>query len=117
MSGFPENNRIAFHAAERDLREIFQKEATGKFLIVNPAKLDAIDAIDAGPLEWSSLLRRDIAELVKCDAIIMLPGHENSKGAALELHIARKLDFEIWRNLQDVYNWCQAQPIRTTTGG
>jgi hypothetical protein len=110
MSGFPENNAPAFHAAERDLREIFQKEATGKFLIVNPAKLDAIDA---GPLEWSDYLRRDIAELVKCDSIIMLPGHENSKGAALELHIARKLDFEIWHNLQDVYNWCQAQPIRT----
>jgi hypothetical protein len=112
MSGMPENNAPAFYSAERDLREIFQKEATGKFLIVNPAKLDAIDA---GPLKWPEYLRRDIAELVKCDAIFMLSGHENSKGASLELHIARQLYFEIWYQYRDVSDWCRENscaPIR-----
>jgi hypothetical protein len=36
-------------------------------------------------------MRRDIAALVTCDGVALLEGHQNSKGAALERHIADKL--------------------------
>lgn len=37
---------------------------------------------------WSCYLRSDIIEMLKCDAIYMLPGWENSHGARLELNVA-----------------------------
>lgn len=82
MSGLPEFNAPAFHAAAARLR------ASG-YEVVNPAELDAADA--GRPMEWSDYLRRDIAQLVTCEAIVLLPGHEKSKGARLERHIAREL--------------------------
>lgn len=40
---------------------------------------------------WEQHMRADIALLVTCEAIYLLPGWENSRGATLELHIARAL--------------------------
>lgn len=42
-------------------------------------------------VNWSAYMRSDIAALIKCDAIILLAGWENSRGAKLEHHIASEL--------------------------
>jgi hypothetical protein len=84
MSGLPDFNFPAFHRAAADLR------ARG-FEVVNPAELDAADA---SPKEWHEYLRRDIAQLVTCDAVCMLEGWERSKGARLERHIAIELGMQ-----------------------
>lgn len=42
-------------------------------------------------LEWEDYMRRDIEKLCKCDAIAMLPGWEDSKGARLEYEVAMAL--------------------------
>lgn len=81
MTGMPDLNFPAFHAAAAKLR------AAG-MTVVNPAELDAADP---APLEWHQYLRRDIAQLIECNAIALLPGWERSKGARLELHIAQQL--------------------------
>jgi hypothetical protein len=88
MSGLPGWNFPAFHAAAARLR------AQG-FDVVNPAELDEQDDAPLGSKPWAFYLRRDIPELLACDAIALLPGWENSKGARLELHIATELGFEV----------------------
>lgn len=45
--------------------------------------------------EWADFLRKDIRLLVDCNAIHMLPGWTNSKGARLEHHIAVQLGFTV----------------------
>lgn len=86
MTNMPELNFPAFNAAAARLR------AEGHE-VVNPAEMDAADT---EPKEWHEYLRRDIAELVKCDTIALLPGWAKSKGARLELHIAAELGMEVW---------------------
>ena len=79
MSGIDSLNFPAFHEAAARLR------GQG-FEVVNPAEINPDHA-----MPWAECMRRDIAELVKCDAIYLLPGWENSKGANLERDIASRL--------------------------
>ena len=54
--------------------------------VVNPAEIN-LDP-DA---EWTGCMRADIAQLVHCTHIALLPGWERSPGARLEEHIAHAL--------------------------
>mgnify|MGYP000005631904 CR=1 FL=1 len=45
---------------------------------------------------WRDYMGLDIIELVKCDAIYMSKGWEQSKGARLEHHIANELGLEVY---------------------
>ena len=83
MSGIANLNFPLFHHVAAQLR------AAGHD-IVNPAEINIDPAA-----EWHVCMRADIAELVTCDAIVMLPGHEKSRGAALELHIAKALGMQV----------------------
>ena len=83
MTGVAELNFPAFHAAAALLR------ADG-WHVENPAEINADPK--AG---WLECMRTDIARLATCDAIYMLLGWERSKGASLEHHIARALDFQV----------------------
>lgn len=83
MSGLPDLNFPAFHAAAAKLR------ASG-YDVVNPAEINVDPS--AG---WVECLRKDIAQLVTCDGIALLPGWEKSKGAALECHIATALQMKV----------------------
>jgi hypothetical protein len=44
---------------------------------------------------WSCYMKWDIMALLDCDAIYMIPGSENSRGAKLELQVARSLGYWI----------------------
>lgn len=81
MTGLPEFNFPAFHAAAEALRELGHE-------VVNPA-----DAGVGGGLSYEDYLRRDLHDLLGCNAICMLPGWEASKGARVEEHMARALGF------------------------
>jgi hypothetical protein len=83
MSGLPEHNYPAFHDAAALLR------AAG-YDVVNPAEKN----LPLG-LPWATYLRRDIEDLVKCDAVALLPGYLHSKGAMLEKHIAHELGMQV----------------------
>lgn len=82
MSGLPDLNFPAFHAEAQRLR------AQG-LDVVNPAEINPI------PGNWATCMRRDIRELVTCDAIRMLRGWEHSRGAKLEFRIALELGFTV----------------------
>jgi hypothetical protein len=84
MSGLPELNFPAFHAAAATLR------AKG-LDVVNPAEIQA-----EYPGQWESCMKADIKALCDCDALVLLPGWERSKGAHLEVHVAHRLGMEIF---------------------
>jgi hypothetical protein len=79
MTGRPNLNFPAFHAAAARLR------AQG-YDVVNPAELNP----DPNAT-WEQCMRVDLAALVTCDEIHMLPQWQDSRGAKLELHVATAL--------------------------
>lgn len=89
MTGLPELNFPAFHAAAYKLRAMGLE-------VVNPAEINA-DPSDG----WRACMRKDIPQLVTCDTIVLLPGWEDSRGARLETHIGRELGMRLVR-LEDV---------------
>ena len=83
ISGLPLCEAIKnFESAENQLKEF----AT----IVNPMRLK-----HDHDKSWESYMKEDIKALLDCDAIAMLPNYENSKGALIELNLAKSLGFEI----------------------
>lgn len=83
MSNLPDLNFPAFHAAASRLR------AAG-YDVVNPAELNPDSS-----MPWDQCMRADIKALCDCDAIALMPGWMNSKGAHLELHIAHRIGLQI----------------------
>lgn len=79
MTGHKELNFPAFHAAAASLR------ASG-YEVINPAE------INPDPnAKWEDCMRADIAQLVTCDQIALLPGWEKSRGALIEARLAADL--------------------------
>lgn len=97
MSGIPEHNFPAFREAASDLR------ACG-WDITSPVELDEADGfngkvVSAGTARWAEFLARDVR--VVCDptldAVIVLPGWGDSRGARLEVFVAAELGKRILR--------------------
>lgn len=85
MTGYPEFNFPAFRAAAARLR------ADGHEVEDPSAK-----GVIAG-WAWADYLRHDLRVLSDCEAIYTLEGWEQSKGARLEMHVAKELGLT-WLN-------------------
>lgn len=88
MTGMPELNFPAFHAAAKRLRE-------AGFEVVNPAELNP----DPGA-SWLACMRRDVQHLALCDGVATLDGWQNSRGARVEVGLAEGLGLpvaSVWR--------------------
>lgn len=83
MSGIEQLNFPVFHHVTGKLR------AMG-FDVINPAEINIDPA--AG---WAACMRADIPQLLTCDAIALLPGWHDSRGATLEHHIAAQLGMAV----------------------
>ena len=95
MTGYADHNYPAFHAAAERLRE-------AGWDVINPAE-NFGGRMD---LPRESYLRADVALMVNCEAIAMLPGWQESSGAKLEYLLARAfgmavLDAETLQPLAD----------------
>jgi hypothetical protein len=84
MSGIPNHNAEAFNEAARRLRAIGYK-------VLNPAENDN-GSHDKG---WVYYMHLDIKHVVESDMLVMLEGWEHSKGAQLEVAVARRLEKQI----------------------
>lgn len=80
MTGMPEHNFPAFHAAA----ERFRKAGWN---VANPAE----NFRGRTDMPRSAYLRADVALLAQCDAIALLPGWERSAGATLEAVLAAEI--------------------------
>ncbi|MFA7264736.1 MAG: DUF4406 domain-containing protein [Candidatus Nanopelagicales bacterium] len=101
MSGFPSYNFPAFNRAAHQLR-------TAGYEVCNPAELllscGCQGSVKCGPEphEWHEFLRADLVALLQYgEAVATLEGWANSKGAQLEIHVARTLGWEV----QPVGHW------------
>lgn len=83
MTGIANWNHPAFHIAAAALRE-------AGYSVFNPADNEV-----SNDAPWAEHMRVDIANLVECHNLATLPGVEHSRGAQLELHIAKQLDMRI----------------------
>ena len=80
MSGKPDSNFSLFQQAAEILRE-------RGFYIISPVELDLEEESSSSP--WGHYIGRDVHVLIdKCDAIILLPDWQMSKGARIELFVA-----------------------------
>lgn len=73
ISGLPYGNRPAFAAVSATLR-------SKGWEVVNPHELFNAEVEES----WEGYMRKDLAALLTCTHIVMLPGWEQSRGAQLE---------------------------------
>lgn len=74
MTGKPDFNYPAFNAAAAQLR--------GKgYTVENPAE-------NGEQPNWTAYMRVAIAQMMRCDQVVMLPGWQHSRGATIERTIA-----------------------------
>jgi len=99
MAGIPGGNKEAFAARAEELRQAGHEP-------VNPWDIDpeqhegpCLGGIPTNENDhlYGCNLRADIMQLMFCDAITLLPGWENSKGASTEEHVARSIGLPIMR--------------------
>lgn len=83
MTGLPNYNYEAFFKADLDLR-------LAGFEVENPARTGQHEG-----WTWTDYVRCGIRQLTLCDGIAMLKGWGNSRGARLEVDIARSLDMDV----------------------
>jgi hypothetical protein len=88
MTGLPEYNFPAFTTAAERLRMMGHE-------VVSPHEVGHDDNGAPGSILWSAYIRRDLVEMLTCDAIHLLPGWENSRGATLELYVATQVGMTV----------------------
>lgn len=80
MTGLPEYNYPEFNRVAAIFRE-------RGYHVENPAENDK--PTDVTP--WDDYLRDAITRMLTCEVVVVLPGSEKSRGAQLELYIAKRL--------------------------
>jgi hypothetical protein len=85
MSGLPDFNYPAFHAAAERLRGL-------GFDVENPAE-------NPEPRcgTWLGYMRMALTQLAKCDGVALLDGWQDSRGARIERELALKLGLPVIR--------------------
>lgn len=81
MTGLPDFNYPAFNAEAERLRAI-------GYRVENPAN-------NPKQATWQEYMREAVAQLAKCDMVVVLPGWENSRGALIENGLAVSLGIPV----------------------
>ena len=98
MTGYDQWNFPAFFKLEESLRKL-------GYQVINPAHNDGttleLALESAGEPErpnnsWAWYMRRDLPYLLECDAVCVLPNWQESKGASLEVHVAKAIGLPIY---------------------
>lgn len=64
--------------------------------------------------EYREYIKADLAMLLEADAIVLLPGWEQSRGARFELHVAQLLGLEVYRDDLSVISPASVPTVQTT---
>ena len=85
MTGIKDLNRPLFNREAAKLRR-------AGYVVINPPELDDFEPEPT----WETCLRRDLRILVdQCDRVATLPNWKKSRGANLEIHVARALSMPV----------------------
>lgn len=97
MTGIENYNYPALNAAAANLR------AQG-FHVQNPAENPARDT-------WEEYMRMAIRQMLICDAVVVLAGWKNSKGATEEVRVAGVVGMDVYslngKELRPIRGWFQ----------
>lgn len=92
MSGYPLHNFPAFDEAAAALRSAGHE-------VTSPAEIDRAHGFDpndiVGELQYGMFLRRSLRAMLDCEAIALLPGWEQSRGAQIEMAVARAIGMSL----------------------
>jgi hypothetical protein len=104
MTGYPDFNYPAFDAAFVELRK-------KGYEAISPAVWDTTDPKKIKP--WEFYTRAGLELMLKADAVATLKGWDESKGAGLEVYVARALEMPVkpledWLGLE-VCEYCNAR--------
>lgn len=88
ITGKPNKNIEQFNTLADKLRTL-------GYEVLNPFDLDQ-EGFNPEQC-WFKYLKRDLKELLSCDALCLLPGWEESKGARLEVVVAIQLELPLFR--------------------
>ena len=80
MTGIPAHNYSAFAAEAARLRALGLD-------VISPYEIN--DGLEHEG--WAACMKRDLQELLRCDAIQLLPGWGKSRGALIECRLAAEL--------------------------
>lgn len=82
MTGLPDNNYPAFHAAAA----FFRKRG---YEVSDPSELQPSKPL--AEMQWLDWMKLTIPMMMDCQIVVLLPGYMNSKGAVAELALANHL--------------------------
>lgn len=105
MAGMPDHNFPAFEAATRILSE-HGVTVVSPHEDVSVAHLKLAEELGEdyrNSPEYRNYLARDIGLVAKCDALVLLPGYEHSKGAMAEVYFARAVGIPCY-SIKDMLN-------------
>lgn len=85
MSGLPDFNHPAFHDAAAKLRAL-------GFEVENPAENP-----EPPCKSWLGYMRMAVPQVAKVDAVVLLPGWEQSRGARVEFALATGMGLDVIR--------------------
>ena len=89
MTGLPDLNFPAFEAAEEVILRAGRKP-------VSPHRAEINVLAEMSPTDkWQAYMKVDLLDLLRCDEVCVLDGWEDSKGAQLEVHVARQLGIPV----------------------
>lgn len=86
ITDMPNGNKFEFEKYENKFRVLGLEP-------INPHKLHTEEQIEK--FTWHDFMKSDIKALVDCDIVAVINGWQKSKGANLEVHIARHLEIPI----------------------
>jgi hypothetical protein len=99
MTGLADFNYPAFRAAQAKLEK--------GYTVLNPVDAEKLND-SAEPQSWDWYMRHTLRMVTQADAICLLPGWMESKGAKLEVTVAEALGLDI-RPLDE---WLKTGPLR-----
>lgn len=83
MTGMPDFNYPYFNKKANELR-------LAGYKVYNPAEVDSDDSF-----EWEDYMREAVKMLLECDILYVLDGYESSKGANVEIDLAKILNIRV----------------------
>lgn len=103
MSGIKDYNYPAFNCTASALRAL-------SFDVENPAENP-----DPACKSWNGYLKTALRQMMTCDAVVLMPGWEKSRGANLEVDTARSVGIPVWPSIGMLLERHTTQPFEVVS--